>query len=286
MARTSSKANGARVRETLRSLSAMASQEQPKPPKKPEWELPLDAQGRASAEAWVNAKTVFDPVKAVEETTKRSFNEYAMRALAEKLLADKSKPANPSVVIRKSDGSVDHKFIWICTESVRSEMPIASFQSAEAEAIALLIDKGLTPANAARLVSEELDFSPSLKIRPIGELLNGHFSDKGDWVDATAEERSAGNKIVELLLWTSGSAPEPLTPDEKRVALSQAPAVTVKSGFVDRVADYCSTVDQVLGVFQLLIPKYYPAHMKFAVSDGVASQSGRRISAASEILTV
>lgn len=60
--------------------------------------------------------------------------------------------------------------------------------------------------------------------------------------------------------------------------------VTVKAGFYDRVATYCQSKVQLLGVFQVIKPIFSMGFLKFAVSDTETDKTRRKIEAAADIL--
>lgn len=273
--------------DVLGQLAALApTTAKPKAGKATKWEMPLSDEAKEFAVLWINGKTVMEPVVKRVENSKDEFCRYAVRHMAEKLFANKSKPSNPIVVIRKDDGkTVDHQFQFTMTDKFKFRFPdVPEDAEPRDHFIGIFKNLGLHPNDAERLVDNELDFNPVVGIRSLTELLEGRYGEGREWVDSSAEEKAAGAKLAALLTWNGGDPPEPLTPEEKAVVVERSPGIQVKAGFYDRVATYCQNVDQLMGVFTVIQPIAYPVYAKFAINDSETVKTRRKIEAAADIL--
>ena len=288
VASTPSSANVLSSSDVLKKLANVGVAPAPKSTKPDRWELPLDDKTTVAATQWVAAKTVCDAVEARVENTKAQIVDYAVGKLAEKFFDNKNRPSNPQIVLKKDDGTPDHQFIFMLTDRFKVEfkdipesvLPVDFFTS-------LFEQVGLSPENAKKITENELDFTPVTGVRSFTELLDGRFGANREWVDSTSEEKAAGSKMAALLLWDgNGAAPQPLTPAEQGIVVRRDPGVVVKAGFYDRVALYCTTVDQIKGVFSIIRPVSYPSYCKFAMNDTDTSKLNRKIAAVSDILGV
>ena len=289
MTTTTTKAGNKNAGAAAGVLGKLAALGKPKPAaaaKAAKWELPLTPEATADALRWVGGKAVLEPVEKRVEQGRNEFGEYAIRVLAERLFTNKSKPSNPLVLIKKDDGkTVDHQFQFSLQDRFRKfDLPAPEVDVRD-HFISTLVAVGLHPTDAEKLVDNELDFSPTPEIKSPKDLLEGHFGEKREWIESTAIEKAAGNKLVAFLVWDgTGDAPEALTPDEQAIAIESRYGVTVRGGFYDRVATYCQNVDQLLGVFKVVKPIFSMGFLKFAVSDTSTDKTRRLIESAAEIL--
>ena len=247
------------------------------------WEMPLTEQAKSDAIRWVNAKVLLEPIKSHEEAAKTTFSEYAVRKVAEKIFATKSKPSNPEVMIRKEDGTEDHRFIFIFQNRFKIAFP-SHGNGHRDHYVETFIDLGLHPISAASLVDTELDLTPVISIRSPKELMLGHYGADREWIPATEQEKSIGQKLIDLVLWDGRTPPAPLTDEEREVAILTADSVKVKAGFLDRVATYCQSVDQLMAVFSVIQPIAYPTHQDFAKNDSEEFKLVRKLEACSDII--
>jgi hypothetical protein len=250
------------------------------------WELPLTPEAEADALRWVGGKAVLEPVEKRVEQGRNEFGEYALSVMAERLFANKSKPSNPLVILKKEDGKThDHQFQFSLQDRFKKfDLPEGDVDLRE-HFVNALSAVGLRPADAEKLVDNELDFSPVPEVKSPKELLEGHFGEKREWIEATDDQKSAGNKLVAFLVWDgTGDAPEPLTPEEQVLVIESRNGVTVRGGFYDRVATYCQNKEQLLGVFKVVKPIFSLGFLKFALNDTETDKTRRKIEAAADIL--
>ena len=144
---------------------------------------------------------------------------------------------------------------------------------------------GLHPTEAEKLVDNELDFNPITSLKSLTELMDGTYGAGREWIESTEESKQAGKKLAALIMWQEGQpAPEPLSIQEKSMILDRSPGMVVKAGFYSRVAGYCTTVDQLMGIFSIIQPIAYPVYEKFAIEDSQMEKMNRMVDAAADIL--
>jgi hypothetical protein len=284
--KTSSKKNSSAAADLLNELSQVAAPaEKPKSGKSPKWEMSLTAEAQENARRWVEAKTVKDIVDKRTENSAEDFKEYAMRVMAEKLFASKSKPSNPLVILKK-EGKPDHQFQFTMQDRFTYKFKeVPEGKSAREHFIEIFEEVGLHPTDATALVDNELNFTPIVGFRSLTELLDGKMGSEREWIEATEESKEAGRKLAAFLKWDGNSpAPEPISPEERSLILKRDPGVSVAPGFYDRITNYCRNVDQILAVFKVIKPVSFPTSSKFATTSTPTERTDRLVKATAEII--
>lgn len=278
--------NASNAAALLGKLANAGAKKAPANAKPTKWEMPLTDEAKTAALRWIDAKSVLEPVENRVEQGRDEFGEYALEIMAEKLMAHKSKPSNPLIVVYKDDGKTpDHQFQYSLQDRFKKfDLPSGDVDLRD-HFVSSLTAVGLHPAEAEKMVDNELDFSPVPEVLGPKDLLEGRYGEKREFIESTDAEKVAGNKLVALLLWDgSDPAPEPFTPDEQAMVIQSRSGVTVKAGFYDRVATYCQTKTQLLGVFKIIKPIFSMGFLKFALSDTETDKTARKIEAAADIL--
>ena len=258
----------------------------PKPGKASKWEMELTAAAKQDAIRWISAKTIHEAVNSRMENAKNDFSAYATRLMAEKLFANKTKPSNPLVVIKNDAGKPDHQFQFTMTDKFKYRFPeVPEGVDPRDHFIDIFEQIGLHPSEAEKLVDNELDFNPITSLKPLTELMEGVYGAGREWIDASEYSKKAGQKLAALLMWQDGEpAPAPLSLAEKAMVIQRSAGMVVKAGFYDRVATYCTTVDQLMGIFQIIQPIAYPASPKFGINDSETDKTRRKIESAADII--
>lgn len=284
---TGRKNAGAAV-DVLGQIAALVpTKEKPKSGKPSTWEMTLTPEAAVDAKRWIAAKTVLEPIKKRVENAKNDFCTYALRFMSERLFANKSKPSNPLVLLKKADGkTVDHQFQFQMTDRFKYRFPkVPEGVDSRTHFVEVFTNIGLHPVDAEKLVDNELDFNPITGLKSLTELMEGRLGEGREWIEASAESKIAGHKLAALLMWQGQEpAPEPLTLEEKAMVVERNPSIAVKAGFYDRVATYCQSVDQLMAVFTIIQPVVYPDYPKFAMNDTETDRTTRKIEAAGDIL--
>lgn len=228
----------------------------------------------------IGAKAVGEIVKARVEAEQTLVEEKMLGAFAENLHKQGRCPANPKLEMKK-DNKADLQGIFQVQDRYTIEIPLGD-TPIEDRIEEALIAAGLTADKAEKIVSKEVDCTPSTTIRPLNELVNGHYVEK-EWVEATEAERQAGKKLLDFVL---GNATEPLTAEEKELVIKHEEAKKVKAGFLERLPVYCDSVEEIKSVLAVIKPVHFVSHCKFAVSDTPENRQSRLITEASRILGV
>lgn len=269
----------------LNKLYSTGTKKAAKAPAKNEWEIDLTPEAEELANRWVGAKALLEPVKTREENSKAEFSAYAVRKVVERIFSTKGKVSNPRVHLRQN-GRPDHNFLFMFQNRFQIQLPAVLPDQDQREVyVQTFVDAGLHPQSASNLVDNELDFTPQISIRSPKELMVGHYGEKREFVPATSEEQALGQKLLNLLFWDgSGETPAAFTDEERANLIVNEDSVKVKAGFLDRVAGYCQTVDQLSAVFKIIKPTAYPTHWHFATSDSDETRLERKLDVCREIV--
>lgn len=241
-------------------------------PERPEVELSeyaesLFAEFAPAAELANVFKECADNIKS--QLTEEVFQEYVST-----MWSSKSQPTNPALKARNEAGDVDCEGIFIVQEKISVQCPDPN--DPVDSTVALLVKVGVRQVAACNIIENEVDFSPKIGLRPFTELVSGHYEDR-QFIEATAKEKSVAEKILEFVT-------NNLTDEEKEIVLRNETSTVVKKGFLERVATYVASEEELKAVFQVLKPVNYPKGAKFAVKDTPVGKTNRLISKASEIL--
>jgi hypothetical protein len=262
-------------------------EEKPKATKAQKWELPLSVDAAVDAERWSNAKALFDLVEARVDSAKSDFCDYATKIMAEKIFANKSKPSNPIILLKDLDGKTVHQCQFTMMDKFKFGFgAVPEDTDPKEHFVSQFVDVGIHPTDAERLVDTEIDFSPIQGFRPLNELLQGHYGEKREWIEADEATKEAGRKLIKLLMWNGDSrqTPEALTIEEKKLVTSYRSDINVRAGFYDRVSSYCQSVEQLMAIFKLIQPIVYLAYLKYAVQDSEKEKAERLTEVAREIV--
>lgn len=258
----------------------------PKAGKNNKWVMELTKEAYDSATDWANSKVLSDLFDTRLTNARAEFCEYATQVMVEKIFNNRSKPSNPLVVVQDDDKRPDHQFQFTMMDKFTfgfAEVPEG--QSAREHYIQQLVDVGLHPNDAERLVDNEIDFAPIQGFRPLNELLEGRYGERREWIEADEATKNAGRKLISLVMWDgSGAAPEALTVEEKRLVTNFKTGLNVRAGFYDRVAGYCQNLDQLRAVFTLIKPIVSLAYLKWGMQDSETDKAKRMLIVAKEII--
>ena len=252
--------------------------------KAPNWKIHLDEEAQEVFTRWISAKIVAEPVMQRLENSKDILNEICLQEFCTKYFESRSRPSNPQLETEKNN-TVDHTASWLFTDKFKVKLPeVTEGLDAKSVYISAFTDSGLHPHDAESLVNNELILNPVIGVRPITDLLTGHYGSGREFVPATEIEKSAGKKLAMFLTASGKTTIEGLTDDEKIALIHRDSGVTLRDGFLERVCAYAKSVDQLIAIFNLIKPVSYPAYPKFAVGDNPVEQSNRKIAAAADIL--
>ena len=248
------------------------------------WQISLDTEEQMAFTRWIDAKVVSEPVMQRLENAKDQLNEICLREFVGVFFENRSRPSNPQIVVAKGV-VIDHQATWIMTDKFKMRLPdVSDHQDAKTVYVAAFVSAGIHPNDAENLVSNELLINPVIGVRPINDLLAGHYGSGREFVPATDTEKSAGKKLAAFLSASSQVTLDALTNEEKLVLISRDSGVSVRYGFLERVTNYAKSADDLLSIFRLISPVVYPAYPKYAVSDTPMDQSKRKVLAAADII--
>ena len=254
--------------------------------KSDKWIIKLNENGQEVFKRWIEAKILSEPVLQRMENSKDFLNDICLQEFTEKFYECKNRPSNPQLVCMKG-GKEDCTATWIFTDKFKVRLPeIQDGQDAKTIYIAAFCELGLHAFEAEKLVDNELIINPVIGVRPLNDLLNGHFEKSREFIPASDIEKSAGLKLASFLTARTEPIIEPLTDEERQVMIDRNDGVSVRTGFLERVCNYARSSIELLAIFKLLQPVVYPSHAKFAVNDNPIEQNNRKISAAANILGV
>lgn len=114
--------------------------------------------------------------------------------------------------------------------------------------VAALCKAGFSVDSASKIVEGEINYQPMTVLRPLNELAVG-----------SAVEKSAAEKIINLVF---GEAAEPLTDEERAVSVQKIEVVSVKDGILERIKQYCNSVQQLVMLFKVIRPTNFVSHVK------------------------
>lgn len=232
---------------------------------------------------WVEAKLLFELVKTRVSNLASEVTEACKALTLDHIWSQGSFPSNPKL----KEGDVEARFTF--QKRFRVSIPAKEGVSPEDQAIEMLVDAGLSQENAENLVENEFDCSPQTGTRPFTELVEGHYGEEKEWIEATDVEKEAGRKLLAFLTAVPSEGDEvvevePLTAQERQAVVRKTNRVVVKKGFVERVREYVTTRDQLTGVFNIVFPTHcYPSHAKVADE---TTKTGRLVKQAADILGV
>ena len=198
--------------------------------------------------------------------------------------AKKARPNNPKIQARGDDGKVDSEGVLQLKAMFRINMPTVGEDEDPSEVmVAALVDVGLGEDDARALVEKELDFTPKWGL-DLTTLMT-----KGDGIAKAAAEkfflRSQGvtedenGESLDLTDQEWGALGEVISSGVKHGV-----ELVDKSNFLERVCDYCHSLDQLDGVFSVIVPQQALSGIKFAVGDSTETRNNRLIEEAAAIL--
>jgi hypothetical protein len=239
---------------------------------RPTLELTPEAEGLYAQ--FIPSKQIFDIFDSHLKILKADLKSEVFRLWADKMFAQKAKPVNPKLALNNGEGKPDMSGVFI----IQAKFKVHATTAEEAQE--MLVAVGLSEEDAENLVTAEIDFTPMSALRSFNELVKGHKVE-GGWADATEQEQSIAQKLMTFVM---GQKTEPITEEERAVVLVNQPSIQVKHGFLDRVANYCKTAEQLHGVFTVITPVAYAKGGKFGISDTTDEIRTRLVTMAAEIL--
>lgn len=180
--------------------------------------------------------------------------------------SQKSRPSNPKVETKTAGGKIDCSTIY----QVRASFKVNAIEgstSARAAVIQALVMAGIAEEMANKVFDENIEIVIETGFKPFNEIAKGKWvAGEGgkDFIPATDIQKAAA---VKLLAWAKGESTEFLTPQERMEVLAKDTTYIVKAGFLDRVAHYCHSADELRAILTVIEPGEALSAVKFAASD-------------------
>lgn len=262
----------------------------PKAGAKENWDLVLNAEQTLTFNRWIEAKCVSEIVDTRLDSSKDELCEFALDIVCKKLWDSKVRPLNPVLTV-KVGNTVDSHAKFLFTDKFKYRFPeIPDDANARDFFVQIFVDLGLEQADAENLVDDELDLNPIVGIRPLTELLNGHYGEKRQFIDSSDAEKEAGRKLMQMLKAQPDAdgmcQVEVLTAEERGLLIRRENGIKVKSEFYSRVCLYCHSVEQLKAIFKVIVPIAYPTQQKFAINEVPDKRATRLVQAAANIIGV
>jgi len=230
----------------------------------------------------VGANSVLDVCEARKEVEATYVNGIMLDAFSESVFKNGTQPANPRFEV-SVNGKPDMSGLFQVQTRFKINIE-EGLDEVQNRLILALRLAGLDEEHAKALVENEIDVEPVTTLRPFDELVNGHYQGMGKnrtFVEATEKEKAVGTKLLSFVL---GQPAEPFTDDEREVAVVSKENIKPKPGFMQRICNYASSVDEIKAIFMVISPTHFVSHMKFAISDTPEQRQTRLIEEAARIL--
>jgi hypothetical protein len=233
--------------------------------KKQHPELQLQDDTQQLFTRFAKVKQLYDVVEGELDSVKGELNENLFDAWTTGLWTQKAWASSPAIKVRDANGKVDAEGLYIVQEKFKLQIPdndnpvdsiieglVAPSQDGDDNT------EPLTAENAAKLVENEVDFSPQLTLRPFNELVVGHYVDR-QLIESTDAEKAVGQKLLEFVT-------NHLTAEEQALVLVNKPNTVVKKGVLQRITTYVKSKKQLVRALQYFVPVNYPKGAKFGVT--------------------
>lgn len=269
----------------LNSLVKSAAKK-PAAPKQDRPTVDVPANVLESFKRLVGAKTVYEVAESRLEVESELVKEEMLDLFAETVFRNGAVPANPKLQTELNDGRPDMSGIFQVQNRFKVNIPedVNGNTEIPVRVLFALEAVGMATDAAQKLIDAEIDGSPVVRLRPFGELVDGHYEGEGKnktFVEASAEEKAVGQKLLEFV---TGTASDPLTEEERAIAVTIEERIKVKEGFMQRLKGYCDSEDVVKGVLKVITPTHFVSHMKLGISDTPEQRQNRLKAIAAEIV--
>jgi hypothetical protein len=267
-------------------LAAFAKKTAPKakaPAKKDRPVLQLPEDTVELFEEFCPTKELFDLLEERKSRMASELNAAIWDEYLKRFWGGKAQPQNPGLE-SKQDGKVDCKGMYIVMARFKINMPpVGEDEDASEVFTQALVDLGLEAEDAANLVENELDFTPTWGV-DLTSLMKGS--------DETAQSAAEKFFLLSQGVTEDENGPLALTPEEwaalgeeiNTYRENKGVELKDKANFLNRVCNYCHSVDHLDAVLQLIKPVAYVKGAKCAVSSSTDEKNHRLIASAADIL--
>jgi len=231
--------------------------------------MPVPPGALKAFERLVPALRILKTAEARKEIEEGIISDEMMGEYAQILWNQGTRPVNPRLTVKHNDGRPFMSGLFQVQEKwklnyEKGDAPVA------VRLAAALVKAGFDQLTADTIVKNEINCQPLTVLRPLNELAVG-----------TAVEKSAAEKLISLAF---GEAAEPLTPEERAVAVKKIEVVEVKDGILQRVKQYCSSAMQLKMFFKVISPVHFVSHAKYGESDTDEERTRRLAADAQQLI--
>jgi hypothetical protein len=293
--------NQGRTSDAKSKLASIGAKKAKKPAEqKTRPELKLSPAQEHSFVRFIEADAVAELAKERVKQERATLDPSLLSSWIDTLWKTKNQPANPALEVKKN-GVVDISGLFQVQERFKLNKPEVPEGTTLAERLIetltdLYVGTGVpeeeAEVDAARLINEEIDFTPKKQLRSWNELLEGHYEGAGKertFVVASDEDMNLAEKALKLLQCRDRSelADEDMLTDEEFDSLNEEKdIVMVKAGFLKRICTYVKSLDQLRAIFTIIKPVCSISSKKFAKADTPEEQNRRKLAAAVDILGI
>jgi len=229
---------------------------------------------------YCESKTVFDLIDGPYNSIKKEAKDAVMPVFLDKWFEGQSLPQNPALQINNDKGKADHTCMFTLTEKFYPQIDLDSDDDPATVALETLCDSGMKRENAERFIEAEMDFAPVQGMESFNHLSKGKKRGK-EWIEATEAEKAVATKMLKFVL---GHEVEPLTEEERELAVFVEPNVAIKGGVFQRLHTYANTKEDLGAMLDLINPVYYLKAAKFGVSDSPQDRNKRLIGVVADMV--
>lgn len=256
--------------------------------------MEIDEETQSKFVNFASTKELFDIFEqSKKEQTDDLYNELFSK-YKDCLWRNKTQPTTPRIVVNDSQGQVDAKgqFIVQTGSKIKINMPsVGEDESPEDVMIRALVDLGLNPSSAERLVEQEVSFVPQWTLN-FTDMLHG-VMEKNKLQPATELQISASEALFQVINGEDADG-NSLTPKDRLDMLkhiteggwsaikanvdrhtSYFPNLVDSARFLDRVCGYANSREELDAIMTMFKPIHFCSHVEFAVSDNFQQKLAR-----------
>lgn len=264
--------------------------------------IDLDESTQKDFVSFAAAKIVLDDAKANHESKYKQVVEEVFDRWVDVLWETKTQPENPSIkAYIKGRLEATGLFTISTGGTMKIDMPaVQQGEPMERAMIRGLVERGVSEANAGRLVKQEISFVPQWEI-DLTDMMRGVMK-SGKLTPSTDVQKNAAG-VLFLAIQGNGPDGRPLTP-EGRLALLQgiseigwaalqtnlrdnttyAPMLKDGDTFLDRVCGYAENREELGCILGMFKPVRSMRSVEFAVSDNAEDRRSRLVEEAKEMV--
>lgn len=248
-------------------------------------------------------KEIFDIFEERKKQQQKVVSSEIWERFVDSLWTSKCQPTNPNIEA-KLNGKLEAtgQFIVSAGSKIKIDMPeTEEDEEPESALIRGLINAGVSPENAERLVASEVSFVPTWSLN-LTDLMRGEVKDGK--INAPSPTQSLAANILFCAI-NGEDLDGNETSDEERVELLRGisadgwvalktamdkktvyvPILVDSKDFLDRVCRYADTRDELRGILTVFSPVYYCQRINFAPSDSESSKTNRMVSEAKNVVS-